>query len=1279
MTEQAPPAKGIWEHLIGWFIENRLIVAVLTVMLVAGGIFVSPFSLDNDSIPQDPVPVDAIPDIGENQQIVFTQWAGRSPRDVEDQITYPLTTSLLGIPGVRTVRSSSAFGFSTIYVIFNDDVEFYWSRSRVLEKLASLAPGTVPPAVTPTLGPDATALGQIYWYTLQGQDPQGNVVGGWDPDELRSIQDWTVRYALQSVSGVGEVASIGGFVREYQVNVDPEAMLAHGVSLSQVANAVRNSNLDVGARTMEINSVEYMVRGLGFVRDISDLEQTVVLARQHTPIRIRDIGHVTLGPALRRGALDDAGAPAVGGVVVARFMENPLEVISSVKEKIAQIQPGLPRRTLEDGTVSQVTIVPFYDRTTLINETLSTLSTALYQEILITVIVVLIMLRNLRSSLLISAMLPLGVLGTFIIMKLSGVDANIMALGGIAIAIGTMVDIGIVFVENINRQLGEQGGFDPLPPPPDLDDLDDLDDFDELHEPDEIDEPETDPGPSRIAIIRGAAAEVAPAVTTSVLTTVVSFLPVFGLSATELRLFAPLAYTKTFAMSVALLLAVVVLPAAALVVLRRAPTPAREKGSLFQRLRGSIFRAEHLRDWFLLALGIVLARYTLVGGAVVIALGAYRLVRPLLSKPANHAWGVAESVIGVLVVAVLLAEDWMPLGPEAGFLVNFVSVALALLLVLGTFRFFETVYPRLLAWLLGHKAVFLLLPLTITLFGTTAWLGFDRVFGWLPQSVQTAPLVSRVAHAMPGFGREYMPAFDEGSYLYMPTTMPHASIGEVLTALSEMDAAIAQIPEVDRVVGKLGRVDSALDPAPISMLENIITYKPEYRTEKDGTRVRQWRDEIQSPKDIWDEIVKAADRPGFTSAPVLMPINARIVMLQSGMRAPMGIKVRGPTLEAIERFGLDLEPVLRSVASVRDESVFADRVVGKPYIEIVLDRDAIGRFGLSIVEVQRVLQVALGGMTLTRTVEGRERYPVRVRYMREERDSREALDRILVPTKGGEQIPLAQLADIRYVRGPQVIKSEDTFLTSYVLFDRVSDLSEVEVVEQARAGIELALERGELEIPAGVSFEFSGSYENQVRSEARLLRLIPVTLAFVFILLYLQFKRSSTSLVIYSGVAVAVSGGFILLWCYGQPWFLNFELFGTSARELFQVHAINMSVAVWIGFIALVGIATDDGVVMSTYLKQLFEKTPPRSVAQVRALTLEAGVRRVRPCLMTTATTILALLPVITSTGRGADIMMPMALPSIGGMAIELMTLFVVPVLYCAVEERRLSSRSAQS
>ncbi len=1138
-----------WESFLRFFVDNKLIVFLLVAGIVAGGVYVAPFDWKLGSLPRDRVPVDAIPDIGENQQIVFTEWPGRSPRDVEDQLSYPLTTALLGIPGVRTVRSSSMFGFSSIYVIFEEGVEFYWSRSRVLEKLASLPAGTLPDGVSPALGPDATALGQVFWYTLEGQNPEGELVGGWDLHELRSTQDWIVRFALQSVPGVSEVASVGGYVREYQVDVDPEAMLASGEPIEQIASAVRESNLDVGARTLEINRAEYVVRGLGFIQTVRDLEQTVITTRKHTPIRIGDVARVTLGPAQRRGALDDAGAQAVGGVVVVRYGENPLEVIERVKAKIREIAPGLPRRTLEDGTTSQIAIHPFYDRTTLIHETLGTLSTALFQQILVTVLVVLVMLRNLRTSLLISAVLPLAVLAAFITMRATGVDANIMALAGIAIAIGTMVDMGIVFTENIVSHLGRARGDQ-----------------------------------SRARVIAHATAEVAPAVATSALTTVVSFLPVFALTAAEGKLFRPVAYTKSFAILAALGVSMIALPAVAHLVLPRRSGERRQSSG-------------------------------------------------------SRLWLIAA----VVVVTLLLTHDWLPLGPGHLFLTNLVFVVFMIGALLLLFFLFQRAYVPLLRWSLRNKALALALPVAVLAGGVASW---------------------------STLGREFMPPFDEGSFLYMPTTMPHASFGQALDMLQTMDAAIQQIPEVDRAVGKLGRAESPLDPAPISMFETVVTYKPEFGVDHEGNRVRNWRDHIRSPSDIWDEIVEAAAAPGLTSAPMLMPINTRIVMLQSGMRAPMGIKVYGPDLGTIEAFGLKIEALLREVEGVRPETVFADRVVGKPYIEIDIDREAIGRYGLTIGRVQEVIQIALGGQTLTRTVEGRERYPVRARYMREERDSVEAIGRVLVSASGGEQIPLEQLAEIRYVKGPQVIKAEDTFLTSYVLFDKTPALSEVEVVQNARSFLSRAIESGRLELPEGVSYRFAGSYENQVRSEQRLLLLIPVALALVFLLLYLQFRRVATTLIIYSGVVLCVAGGFILIWLYGRPGFLDFELFGTDLQHLFHVGTINLSVAVWVGVIALLGIATDTGVVMATYLAQRFRASPPRTVDEVHERTIEAAQRRVRPCLMTTATTALALLPVITSQGRGADVMVPMALPSIGGMGAILLTLFVVPLLYAWVEER---------
>ena len=964
-----PSAQNAWFRFVKWWLERRVVAGVVLLLVILSGIYVAPFDWQVGAIERSPIPVDAIPDIGENQQIVFTEWPGRSPRDVEDQVTYPLTASLMGIPGVRTVRSSSAFGFSSLYVIFEDDAEFYWARARILEKLSSLSPGTLPDGVTPALGPDATALGQIFWYTLEGQDSSGNAVGGWDPDELRSIQDWSVRFALQSVEGVSEVASVGGFVREYQVDVDPEAMRGHGVNLAQVADAVRKSNLDVGARTLEVNGVEYLVRGRGFIKSLEDLEATVIVSRNNTPIRIRDVGHVTLGPALRRGALDDEGAPAVGGVVVARYMENPLEVIEAVKDKLAEIKPGLPSRTLEDGTVSKVTVVPFYDRAELINETLATLSTALYQQILITMLVVLLMLRSFGSSVVIAVMLPLGVLGTFVLMRSTGVDANIMALGGIAIAIGTMVDIGIVFVENVTQHFQKAENQDR-------------------------------PG---LTIIAEAVQEVAPAVYTSVLTTIVSFLPVFGLNATELRLFAPLAFTKTFAMVVALVLSLIVLPTlASLVVLR-----GRGAGGL--PVRGCFKTVDLAGRTTGVGWADSLSRFDLFSGVLVTLVGVKQIAGPWTSFDLLRKVGFIETTVALIILASLLARYWLPLGPESGTTLNLCFVFVLLTLVMGTFKLFEMNYPAMLSWVLNHKRGFMIAPFLLVFMGCAAWLGFSSFSDVLPTSLQKSGPIKSLEKTFPGLGREYMPPFDEGSFLYMPTTMPHASIGEALTMLSEMDAAIAKIPEVNRVVGKIGRVESALDPAPVSMVETVITYHPEYQTGTDGTRVRLWRSHIRSPEDIWAEIVKAAERPGVTSAPILMPINARLVMLQTGMRAPLGMKVKGPSLEAIESFGLELERRLKQVDEIRPETVFADRVVGKPYLEIALDRESIGRYGLRIADVQSVLQIALGGMTLTRTVEGRERYPVRVRYMREERDSIEAIERIFVPTPAGEQIPITSL------------------------------------------------------------------------------------------------------------------------------------------------------------------------------------------------------------------------------------------------------------------------------
>ncbi len=1198
--------------LLRFFLENKLVVALTALLLAAWGVRVAPFDWDVPGVPRDPVPVDAIPDTGENQQIVFTTWPGRSPQDVEDQITYPLTVALLGVAGVESIRSTSMFGFSTIFVIFDEDVDFYWSRSRLLEKLSSLPDGALPPGVQPALGPDATALGQVFWYTLEGRTQGGAPAGGWDLAELRSVQDWTVRYALSGVEGVAEVASIGGYVREYQIDVDPDAMRAYGVTLGDVFGAVAASNVDVGARTIEVNRAEYVVRGLGLIESTDDVEATVVGVADNVPVTIGHIANVSMGPALRRGALDKGGVEAAGGVVVVRFGANPLEVIERVKAKIAEIEPGLPSKVLSDGTTSKLTVVPFYDRSGLIRETLGTLESALLLQILVTIVVVVAMVAHLRSALLVSGLVPLAVLGTFVAMRWADVDANVVALAGIAIAIGTMVDVGIVMTENVLNHVA--------------------------------------PGQTvreRFDAILRASSEVGSAVVTAVATTVVGFLPVFTMEGAEGKLFKPLAYTKTFALLASIVVGIVIIPPAAHVLLGRGRDGRR-------------------RRRFLPRVGERTGR--------------------LLSRGTNAAVAIA--------VALVLADLWEPLGPERD-LGNVVFTAIVVGGVLLGFALLLRVYEPMLRWCLAHKALFLAGPTVLTALGLVIWLGWERVAG-------TVGLEERWAaaeRAFPGLGREFMPPLDEGSFLLMPVTMAHASIGEALDMLQEQDARIAAIPEVEDVVGKIGRVESALDPAPISMVETVITYVPEYASDASGRRLlfayddergahvrdargllvpdedgrpfRQWRDAIETPRDIWNEVERAARMPGMTTASMLQPIETRRIMLQTGMRAPMGIKVFGPDLETIERVALDFERFLGDVPSVRPETVLADRVIGKPYLEIDIDRDAIARYGLSVRAVQDVIEVAVGGRTLTTTIEGRERYPVRVRYQRELRDRVEELDRILVGTRDGVQVPLGQLAEVRYTRGPQAIKSEGTFLVAHVLFDGRPDVAEVEVVEQARAHLEHLVESGAYELPPGVSYRFAGEYENQVRATETLRVVLPLSLFVIFVILYLQFRSTLTTAMVFSAVLVAWSGGFLMLWLYGEPWFLDAHPFGVDLRELLGVRPTNLSVAVWVGFLALFGIATDDGVLMATYLRQRFDADQPRTRHDVREAVVAAGLRRIRPCLMTTATTLLALLPVLTSRGRGADVLVPMAIPVFGGMVVALLTIFVVPTLWSAVEERR--------
>lgn len=1333
-----------FERLLATCLSQKLVVLLLASLLVLAGVAYAPFGWQTGS-PLSPVAVDAIPNLGENQQIVFTDWPGRSPQDVQDQLTYPLSVALMGVPGVKDVRSVSMFGFSSVAVIFNDSTEFYWSRTRLLEKLASLAPGTLPDGVQPTLGPDATALGQVYLYTLEGRDPAGRTTGGWDLDELRTIQDWYLSTGLLTAEGISEVASIGGFVREYQIEVDPDLLRIYQVSLNDVGNAVMASNLDVSAGSREINGAEYLIRGVGFVKTLSDIEQAVVrLTPDNTPIRVSDVARVQVGPAARRGALDVSGAEAVGGVVTVREGYNPRQAIANVKQRLQEVSRGLPTKAVIDWqqvsaaevaafamqqqlpvwqgrdevtqaawlaylratpntawptwlTLSQLTVVPFYDRSELIDETLGTLQDALSQQLLVTIVVVLALLLHLRAALAVSLMLPMAVLLTFIAMKWLNVDANIVALAGIAIAIGTIVDMGIIVSENLLRQRQLQ---------PEL---------------------------NSIALVKKAGAEVGPAILTAISTTVISFLPVFTMTGAEGKLFGPLAYTKTFVLLSAALLALTVLPVVLCLLFKWRRS---ELASHWQRL------LLNSRRWWLLGALVSVALwsgYSLLWWATLfyaLILGAnsvntavlwdrFQQRQPILaarlqSSLQRFAWckptslwrlGHIVLIAVVLITAVsILSQVWLPLGPMAGQFANWRFVTLLLLVVLGFFLLFLWCYPWLLSIFLRAKVLFLCLPLLIIGYGATVWLGAQHTLGWVPTlyaklggdatHLKHSDSWVHLTHRYPGLGREFMPALDEGAFLLMPSLMPHASIGEALTILQQQDVAIAAIPEVRSVVGKIGRAETALDPAPLGMIETLIQYHSEFKVDERGRRryfkfdntkadfvrdaagelvedprgrpYRQWREHIHSPDDIWQEIFRAAQVPGVTSAPKLQPIETRLLMLQTGMRAAMGVKLSAPDLQTLDSLAVELEQLLRQAPGVQSASVSAERVVGQPYLEVIPDRAAIARYGLSMQQVQLNLAAAVGGMDAGRTVEGRERYSITVRYMRERRDSLEQLAEILIDTPAGYPVPLSQLAEIRYQRGPQMIRAENTFLTAYVTFGGVSGWAEVEVVDAVASYLDQALANGDWQLPAGASYSFAGSFEHQKRATETLQWVIPLSLVLIFMLLFLQFRQVSTALMIFSSIAVAWAGGFVMLDLFAQSWFLDIDWFDTNLRQLFQLQGYHLSIAVWVGFLALFGIAVDDGVVMATYLKQQFADVRPKNHSEVRALVMQAALKRIRPCLMTSATTILALLPVLSSNGRGADLMIPMAIPTLGGMLFVLLSVFMVPVLYAAREEWRL-------
>lgn len=1139
------------KSLLDFCIRERLLILIASVGIVAYGWYAT-----------HKVPLDAIPNVGENQVIVLTEWPGRSPKDMEDQVTYPLSVALQSVPGSKAVRGKSMFGFSFVQVTFDDGIDFYWARSRVAEQLSTIT-DSLPAGVSPHLAPDATALGQIYYYVLQPPP-------GMDLAELRSKQDFLVKYALQSVDGVAEVASIGGYVKQYQIEIDPDKLRYFGIPLAEVIESVEESNIDVGAKTVESGGMEYVVRGKGFIgagrsesETIRQIENTVVTTRNGVPLRVADLGYVQAGPSFRDGALDFNGQEAVGGIVVMRYRENPREVIERLEKKIASLEPEL----------GGIKVHAVYDRTLLIDETVHTLTESLGQETLVTIAIVVLFLLHVRASIVIALTLPMAVLIAFVAMKLFHIDANIMSLAGIAIAIGTMVDMGIIILENIYDALAEW-------------------------------ETAGSPGGSRqrLLVIRNAAAEVVPAVLTAVSTTVVSFLPVFFLTGRDHKLFVPLAWTKTFALVASLIVAVTVVPMLCRVFLHSSRLPIKWRlltamGTLSMSLLLCwLMGTELLTDWTMLPSSLA---YLVIGSIAVLA----------------GWWMTGETIRSM--------ED----NPAS--------------------RFMRWLYGARLAFALRHKMLMLSMPLAVFFVGLGAWIGLPMVLKPVEQlasvfgaNLNEIPGYVSMKHLLPGLKSDDWIALDEGTWFYMPSLYPSASFNQSMQVLQTQDTLIKQIPEVASVLGKIGRASSALDPAPTGMIETYVMLKPR----------SQWRPGM-TERTIWDEVNRVATLPGVTPAAPLQPIEGRVVMLQSGIKASMAVRIYGDTLDGLGRTAMAIAKELKQHPLVNAGTVNPDIVMGKPYYEFDVDREEAARYGMTTKMVNQIVAAGLGGVDVTKTVEGRERYPIQVRFLRDTRDQPDDLRQIPVTTMMGNVVPLERLAKVTTSWGPGMISSEDSRLVAHVMFSPSGTAGDLETVESVMRTLTAARADGTLAFPPG-NFELQavGSFQNQIEANERLLWLIPVVLLINFILHYLHFRNVSIALVVFTGIPVSFAGGMIAVALMG----------------------VEMNTAIWVGFIALFGLAADDGIVIASYIKDVLKRRRIQTVTELRQAIYEAGLRRIRPCMMTTLTTLFALVPVLLATGRGADVARAMAIPVFGGMLIEPISSFIVPTLYCAYMEFKL-------
>ncbi|GAB5521428.1 MAG: CusA/CzcA family heavy metal efflux RND transporter [Rhodothermales bacterium] len=1047
-------------NLIAWSARNRLLVLLSTGMLAVVGMW----AMLN-------TPVDAIPDLSDVQVIVKTEYAGQGPQIVEEQVTYPLATAMLSVPYAKTVRGYSMFGTSFVYVIFEDGTDLYWARSRVLEYLSQVA-GRLPDGATPALGPDATGVGWIYQYSLR------DTTGTYDLAQLRSLQDFFLKYELQAVEGVSEVATIGGFEQQYQVILDPQRLSSYRIPVGHVAEALRRSNQDVGGRLLELGDREFIVRGQGYLRGLDDIRSVVLRAEGGTPLTIGDVATVQLGPDLRRGIAEVNGeGEVVGGIVVMRFGENAQRTIDRVKVRLAELEAGLP---------PGVEVVTEYDRSTLIGGAVDSLTTTIWKELLVVALIVMLFLLHVRSAFVALITVPIGILLALAAMYLLDINANIMSLGGIAIAIGVMVDASLVMVENAHKHI------------------------ERLRAEDQSDES------ARVRAVIGAAQEVGPSLFFSLLIVTVSFLPVFALGEVEGRLFRPLALTKTFAMAAASMLAVTLVPALMVTFIKGRIRPEQENP--VSRMFISVYR-------------------------------------PLLRGTLRHP--VAVLVVGfALLLLTLLPIQRMLLGAE-----------------------------------------------------------------YVP---------------FPQIGSEFMPPLWEGDLLYMPTTLPGLSSQQAKMLLQQTDRILATFPEVERVFGKIGRAETATDPAPLTMIETIITLKPE----------AEWRDGLTRDALI-AEMDAAIQFPGLTNA-WTMPIKTRIDMLATGIRTPVGIKIAGPDLQTLERLGEQAERVVRSLDGTR--SVYAERVMGGTFLDIAVNRFEAARYGLTSGDVQQVIQTAIGGTEVTQTVEGLERYGVLVRYPRALRSDLPALRQVLVPTPNGAQIPLGQLATFELADGPPIIKSENARPNAWVYIDLRPEADVGSYVQRAR---EVVAEQ--VDLPPGYSIRWSGQYEYLERANARLALLVPLTLAIIFLLLLIHFRSVVEALLLMIPLPFALVGAIWLMLLLGY----------------------NFSIAVGVGLIAVAGLAAETGIVMHVYLDEALARFSRegrlRTRADVNAALQEGAVDRVRPKLMTVFTTIIGLLPILYGTGVGAEVMQRIAAPMVGGLVTSTVhTLIMIPALYAVLHTRRL-------